>query len=173
MRIVVLASALLFSSTLAVQEPGDPHSDRLEDMVGAWQTDTVGGTSAHFTCERSPEDRALICDESISHPGGVEHVLGVYSPDSLPDRYVYIEVSARGAPLVPTRLLIADHVWIFGGDRLASDGSYHRTLHDFTAPTGTFFWRKESSRDGVHWTLERGGTGHRRRPLVPASHVRD
>jgi hypothetical protein len=173
MRVVLLASALLIRIPLAAQAVHAPVPDPLEDMVGTWQTDTVAGTAVHFACERSPEGRALICDETISRRGGVEHAIGVYAADSLPDRYVYFEVSGSGAPVPPMRVVIADHVWMFGGDHVAGDGSYHRTLHDYSAADGTFSWRKESSRDGMHWTVDRRGMVHRRRPLVPAAELRD
>jgi hypothetical protein len=172
-RMLSLISALLINTGLAAQVVSAPVTDLLEDMVGTWQTDTVAGTSVHYACERSPEGAALICDEAISRRGGVEHAIGVYVVDSLPDRYTYFEVSSGGPPAPPMRVVITGHIWTFGGDKVGEDGSYHRTLHDYTAANGTFSWRKESSRDGVHWTIDRRGTVHRQRPLVPAADARN
>jgi hypothetical protein len=162
-------AATLLATTLTAQTSIAPRPNPLDQLVGRWRSDTVAGTSMAYHCEPSPIGTGLICHETLSHPAGVERWVGVYLPDSASQAYLYYELAGTGRPTAPTRLTITNDVWTFGGTAPGPRGSYERTVHDFSARNGTFSWRKESSRDGVHWTLEQHGVVHRMRPLVQDS----
>jgi len=159
-------AATLLATALAAQTSVQPQPDPLDQLVGRWQSDTVAGASIAYHCEPSPIGPGLICHETLTRPAGVERWVGVYLPDSASQSYLYYELAGTERPTAPSRLTISHDVWTFGGTTPGPDGSYQRTVHDFSAHNGTFSWRKESSRDGVHWTPERGGIVRRKRPLV-------
>lgn len=156
---------MLGTSALRAQAPR-AEADPLADIVGTWQSDTVGGTSALSVCDWSPQERGVICEQTISTRGGVEHALSVFLPDST-GRYSYYGIYRSGHDASATTLEIAGHVWVYGGRARAADGLYHRTVNDFSARNGSYVWRQESSTDGVRWTVQRQGRASRRRPLVP------
>jgi hypothetical protein len=159
---VILALGLLFAPRAAAQ-------DRLEDLVGWWQSDTVAGASVQYACDRTPLARAVVCEETLMRAGrgGAEQKVVVFTADSSSGWGFSYDLSGEKAP--PTRVLlrIVDHVWTFGDTAPTRDRAYHRTFYDFSTRDGTFSWREESSRDGRRWTVDRAGTAHQTRPLVP------
>ena len=150
-----LVIALLVSDAIVAQVPMRDR-DGLEDIVGTWQSDTTHGVSALSTCRRSPQQRAVICEQTITTPQGVRSVVNVFLVDSARRRYAYYGISRPGedAPAVP--LQIRDHIWTYGGLGKAEDSLYHRTVNDFSG-RDAYVWRQESSPDAFHWTVQRQG----------------
>lgn len=157
---------MLGTSALRAQTPA-AGADPLSDIVGTWQSDTVGGTSALSVCDWSPLERGVVCEQIITTPGGVEHAVSVFLPDSTGRRYSYYGIYGSGHDASATTLEIRGHVWVYGGLTRAGDGLYHHTVNDFSAHNGSYVWRQESSPDGVQWTVLQEGRASRRRPLVP------
>ena len=142
------------------------HAELLADIVGTWQSDTVGGTSARSVCDWSPLKGGVICEQTITGPAGrVTHTLNVFLPDSADHLFMYYGIVAPGEDVPATALDIHGHVWVYGGRRRGPDSLYHRTVNDFTAHDGSYVWRQESSADGVQWTVQRKGRAVRQRPL--------
>jgi len=127
----------------------------LNDIVGVWQSDTVGGVWALSSCAASPQGDAVICEQQIATPTGARHALNAFMIDSSAHRYVYYGINRPGSVIQPVPLSIANHVWVYGGGR-ESDGTYYRTVNDFSAGD-SYVWRQETSRDSVHWTAGRHG----------------
>lgn len=153
--VAVCLGAVLIGEPLWAQDVARA-SRQLEDIIGTWHSDTVGGVSAVSVCGWSPQGRSVICEQTITTPAGVRSALNVFSVDSARQRFVYYGIARPGAEVRPTPLTIADHLWIYGGG-LGEDSLYHRTVNDFSGGGGFYVWRQESSRDGVHWTTQRQG----------------
>lgn len=128
----------------------------LSDIVGEWQSDTVGGNSARSTCSRSPQGAAVICEQTIATEQGTRHAVNVYASDDAGGHYYY-GIAEPGEAITATRLEITAHVWVYGGAVAAANGMYYRTVNDFS-PMGRYTWRTESSPDRVHWTITRQGS---------------
>ena len=152
---LTLVIALLTSDASVAQVPMRDR-DGLEDIVGTWQSDTAHGVSALSTCRRSPQQRAVICEQTITTPLGVRSAVNVFLVDSARRRYAYYGISRPGedTPAVPLQIL--DHIWTYGGRGKAEDSLYHRTVNDFSVK-GAYVWRQESSPDAIHWTVQRQG----------------
>lgn len=154
----------MFAAGWGGQATAPQRENPLADLVGRWQSDTVAGTSIAYDCELAPGP-ALVCEEALTRRNTVERWLGVYVPDSQPHRYAYYEI-AGGRTASPAPVTMDAHVWVFGGTTRGADGTFRRSVHDYTARNGTFIGLKESSADGVHWTVERRSVVRRKRPLV-------
>ena len=165
MRVIRLASLaaalapLVGARPLAVASPGRA---ALDDIVGTWVSDTTGGIWARSTCAATPQGGAVVCEQTIMMPAGVRHAVNLFMVDSTDGRYVYYGVNQPGQTVQPTPLAIANHVWIYGGTVKAPDGTYYRTVNDFTA-RDSYTWRAESSRDGMQWTAGPHGRSVRQR----------
>lgn len=149
--IAAIVTALAWHTAIA-QPSQHPHAERssLNDVVGVWRSDTVGGAWARSVCAPSPLGAAVICEQDIHTPGGARHAVNMFLVDSVARRYVYYGVTQPGEVIRAVPLAIADHVWAYGGGERDDDGLYHRTINDFSSP-GSYLWRQESSRDGVNW----------------------
>ncbi len=159
--------ALLFcvaTVARAQSAPAAPEPAALDAIVGTWQSDTVGGVWALSACARSPQGTAVVCEQTITAPDGVHHAVNVFAVDSAAGRYAYYGITRPGAPVRAVPLAIAGRVWIYGGLQPAPDSVYYRTVNDFSGGPGGYTWRAESSRDGVHWTVQAQGREVRRRP---------
>ena len=133
-----------------------PDRVALNDIVGTWQSDTVGGTSARSVCAASPGGMAVICEQRIFSPTGARTAVNIFMVDSAANRYAYYGINQVGTPIRPAELAISDHIWIYGGNPKGADGKYSRTVNDFSAGTW-YVWRVETSADGVNWTTVRQG----------------
>lgn len=157
---------MLGASALRAQAPGSG-ADLLADIVGTWQSDTVGGRSALSVCDWSPQEHGVICEQTLTTPAGLRHALSVFLPDSTGRQFIYYGIYQPGQDAPATSLEITGHVWIYGGMSRSPDGMFYRTVNDFTAHNGSYVWRQESSHDGVQWTVGPEGRAVRKRPLVP------
>ena len=165
MRKTVWLLVVLSPAGLRAQQSG---VEPLADIVGTWQSDTVGGTSARSVCDWSPAQGGVICEQTITGPvGRVTHALNVFLPDAADHLFMYYGIVEPGEDVPATALDIHGHVWVYGGRRRGPDGLYHRTVNDFTAHDGSYVWRQESSPDGARWTVQRKGRAVRERS--PAS----
>lgn len=153
----------MVAAGLSAQATRPRGENPLADLVGRWQSDTVAGTSIAYDCELAPGS-TLVCTEGLTRAGTVQQWVGVYVPDSQPHRYRYYEIAGGAAS--PAPVTVADHIWVFGSNTRDADGLYHRSVHDYTQRNGTFLGLKETSPDGVHWTVERRSVVRRTRPLV-------
>ena len=153
------AIALAFATATFQHRPfGDPAP--LASIVGEWQSDTVGGTSARSACTWSPQHGAVICEQRISAPTGVTTAVNVFAPDSADGEFVLYVLSRPGSTMQPVAFSIRGHHWYYGGRKPERDGRYYRTVNDFTR-ADVYLWRQESSADGKEW--EAGVHGQSRR----------
>ncbi|HKV52780.1 MAG TPA: hypothetical protein VJO52_16415 [Gemmatimonadaceae bacterium] len=157
--LLVLAAA---AATLNAQARQAPSRAALDDIVGVWQSDTVGGVSARSVCSPSPLGAAVICEQLVSSARGIQRALNFFVVDSAAGRYAHYVLGASRDLSPPTPVAIAKHVWTYGGHERSSDGNYYRTINDFS-PHDSYTWRQESSRDGVHWAVIRHGRSIRER----------
>ncbi len=153
--------AVTFASNRLLAQAPDPAA--LDAIVGTWQSDTVGGAWALSACARSPQGTAVVCEQTITLPDGVHHAVNVFTVDSAAGRYAYYGITRPGAPVRAVPLAIAGRVWTYGGLEPAPDSVYYRTVNDFSGGPGGYTWRAESSRDGVHWTVQAHGRETRAR----------
>jgi hypothetical protein len=135
----------------------------LADIVGTWQSDTIGGSAARSVCTWSPQGRGVICEQTITTPSGIRHTLNAFVSDSENQTFFYYGISQPGEDVPATLLEISGHIWTYGGRRKAPDGLYHHTVNDFTATNGYYVWRQEISHDGINWTVQRQGRAIRQR----------
>ena len=166
MRTSMVVAAILVAGVrpaAAQSAASGPDPAALDAIVGTWQSDTVGGAWALSTCARSPQGGAVICEQTITTPGGVRHAVNVFAVDSAAGRYAYYGIVQPGAPVRPVPLAIAGRVWTYGGLEPAPDSLYHRTINDFSGGPGGYTWRAESSRDGLNWVVQVQGRATRRR----------
>lgn len=161
--LIIGVAAMFLAAGLGAQATATQRENPLADLVGRWQSDTVAGTSIAYNCELAPGS-TLVCTEALTRAGLVEQWLGVYVPDSQPRRFLYYEIA--GGTASPSPVTVDDHIWIFGSDTRDADGLYHRSVHDYTSRNGTFLGLKETSTDGIRWTVERRSVVRRKRPLV-------
>jgi len=154
---------LVLAPSLLNAQVSNAASEPLADIVGTWQSDTVGGTTARSVCVWSPQGRGVICEQAITTPGGIRHTLNAFVADSGNQNFFYYGISQPGEDVPATFLEIRGHVWVYGGRRKASDGLYHHTINDFTAMNGSYVWRQEFSRDGIQWTVQRQGRAVKQR----------
>lgn len=161
-HVALLAAAL--APLVGATSPTTRAPDRaaLDDIVGTWLSDTTDGIWARSSCAPSPQSAAVVCEQTIMTPAGVRHAVNLFLVDSAAGRYVYYGVTEPGKTIQPTRLVIENHVWTYGGDQKAPDGIYYRTVNDFTA-RDSYTWRLETSRDGARWTAGRHGRSVRSR----------
>ncbi len=129
-------------------------------LAGTWQSDTVNGVSALSRCGWTPAGGALVCEQTITMPDGERHALNFFMPDSSGRRYVFYVLQRPGDPLRPVPLTINGRIWVYGGLEAGPDGTWHRTVNDFTAGS-TYTWRQESSSDGTHWIAGTQGRARR------------
>lgn len=136
--------------------PIAPSTRPLQDIVGEWQSDTVGGSSARSTCQWSPQRNAVICEQTITSTQSVRHTVNVYTTDIATGNHYYYGIVRPGDSIAATRLQISGHVWTYGGEQAAPNGTYYRTINDFSS-VGRYTWRTEASSDRANWTVVREG----------------
>lgn len=154
--------ALCLSASVEAQTTtrgGSHPGAQLHDIVGTWQSDTVGGVSALSACAPSPDGESVICDQLISSAAGVQHAMSFFIPDSA-GAFVFYNLARPGTTMRPVKLVITNHAWTYGGTERSDDGRFYRTVNVFSGGA-TYAWRQESSADGITWVT--GVQGHSRR----------
>jgi hypothetical protein len=134
----------------------------LDDIVGAWQSDTTGGTSALSRCVWTPAHGAVLCEQDILTPDGALHAQNLFTFDPATGRYFLYTLSHPGDPMPPVPFTIANHVWTYGGQRAGGDGVTRRTINDFST-AGMYSWRQESTANGREWSAGAHGQSKRLR----------
>ena len=150
-----LAVVMISGAAIAHRSPGalameDARS--LGAIVGRWQSDTTGGTSALSDCAWTPQKGAVICEQTIASPTGVRRALDLYAFDSTAHKFAFYVLGTPGDAMQPIDFAVDGTTWTYGGRVRAPNGNYNRTINDFSA-TGSYTWRAESSPDGEHWTV--------------------
>jgi hypothetical protein len=128
-----------------------PGVDALGDIVGAWQSDTTNGMSALSICTWTPQHGAVLCEQTITTPGGARHALSLFTFEAGAGKFVFYTLGQPGDAMRPVPLAIDRHIWIYGGQTKDANGAFSRTVNDFTAKD-SYTWRLESSTDGERWT---------------------
>lgn len=148
----IVVALLVSTRSLSGQGPA-----ALDPIVGRWQSDTTNGSSALSDCRRTPQGGAVLCEQTVTTPGGIRHVEGLFTFDPATSHYfLYVEGSPEDT-LKPVPIAIAGKVWTYGGVAPAPNGKWWRTINDF--PGGSSYtWRLESSDDGTTWTRVMGGS---------------
>ena len=126
--------------------------ESLGAIVGRWQSDTTGGTSALSDCAWTPQHAAVICEQIITSPTGVRRALDLYTYDSTSNRFAFYVLGRPGESMQPIDFAVDGTTWTYGGRVRAPNGSYNRTINDFSA-SDSYTWRAETSSDGEHWTV--------------------
>jgi hypothetical protein len=147
---------------LAAQRPaiGRRESLPLGAIVGVWQSNVVDGHSARSNCAWSPDGNAVICEQAITSPQGVQHALNFFTRDPRNDRFVFYVLGNPGDTIRPVRLTIDGAVWTYGGEAPGPDGKTWRTINDFSKP-GEYTWKAEMSADGTVWKTMAEGRSDR------------
>ncbi|HKW02736.1 MAG TPA: serine hydrolase domain-containing protein [Vicinamibacterales bacterium] len=128
-----------------------PGANALGAIVGTWQSDVTNGTSARSACAWTPQHAAVVCDQTVTTPQGVQHATNLYSYDPASGRYVYYGLNRVGDVVNPVPLTIEGAIWTYGGQSAGPDGVTYRTINDFSAGT-SYTWKRQSTRDGTTWT---------------------
>lgn len=150
-----LAVVLMSSSAIAHRSPR--LTATIEDaralgaIVGRWQSDTTGGTSALSDCAWTPQRGAVICEQTITSPAGVRRALDLYTFDSTAHKFAFYVLGKPGDTMQPIDFAVDGTTWTYGGRVRAPNGNYNRTINDFSAGE-SYTWRAESSPDGERWT---------------------
>lgn len=156
--VVVLALAVASIAAWAVGRRSPRMMASAEDVqslgavVGRWQSDTTGGTSALSECAWTPQRGAVICEQTITSPGGVRRALDLYTFDSTAHQFVFYVLGKAGDAMQPIDFAVEGKIWTYGGRARAPNGNYNRTINDFSA-SDSYTWSAESSPDGEHWTV--------------------
>ena len=155
-------TAIAMAASMSAQTPAPPRGvEALGAIVGVWQSDVTGGVSALSSCAWTPQHSAVVCDQTVMTPEGVQHATNLYEYDPATDRYAYYGVTHVGDTLSPVPLTIAGPIWTYGGQTAGPDGVTYRTINDFSG--GSFYtWRRESSRDGKTWTVVAQGRSEKK-----------
>jgi hypothetical protein len=125
--------------------------EALSDIVGTWQSDTTNGTSALSTCAWTPQHGAVICEQTLTTPNGVHRALNMFTFEPAAGKFFFYVLGQPGDEMRAVSLAIERHVWIYGGQTRGPNGSYSRTVNDFTAKD-SYSWQVETSSDGERWT---------------------
>ena len=128
-----------------------PGVDALGDIVGTWQSDTTNGMSALSSCAWTPQHGAVLCEQTITTPGGPRRALSLFTFDAGAGKFVFYTLGQPSDAMRPVPLTIDRHIWIYGGQTKDPNGAFSRTVNDFTAKD-SYTWRLESSTDGERWT---------------------
>ena len=158
--IVPLRSPAPAHSSLSLARGAAQGVEALGAIVGVWQSDTTDGNSALSSCAWTPQRGAVLCEQTITTPGGERHALNLFTFNSTTGSYSFYVLGQPGDPMRPVALAIKGKIWIYGGQAPGPDGRTYRTVNDFSAP-GSYTWRQESSSGGEQWTA--GAHGQSRR----------
>ena len=137
-------------------------ADALGALVGVWQSDTTNGNSALSSCAWTPQRGAVLCEQTITTPGGERHALNLFTFNTGTGSYSFYILGQPGDPMRPVALTIKGKIWIYGGQSPDPDGRTNRTVNDFSAGS-SYTWRQESSSNGAQWT----GGAHGQSRRVP------
>src|SRR5881628_2204831 len=67
----------------------DQRAHALDAIVGEWQSDTTGGTSARTTCGWTPAKLSVICEQLLDTRRGIQRVQNFYTFDAATGRYFF------------------------------------------------------------------------------------
>jgi len=151
MRVILSLGVTLGIGLMSIGASPAPGIDALGDIVGVWQSDTTNGTSALSGCAWTAQHGAVLCEQTITTPGGVRHALSLFTFDAAAEKFVFYTLGQPGDAMRPVPLTIDRHIWIYGGQARDANGNWSRTVNDFTAKD-SYAWRLESSTDGERWT---------------------
>jgi hypothetical protein len=101
-----------------------------------------------------------VCEQTIATPNGPRHALNVFTFDPRAVKFFFYVLGQPGDAMRPVPLAIDKHIWTYGGQTRDANGSYSRTVNDFTAKD-SYSWRAATSPDGERWTA--GAHGRSRR----------
>ena len=139
----------LAATPLAAQQAASSatESRALAPIVGVWQSDVVDGHAARSNCAWSPDGAAVICEQAITSPQGIQHALNFFTRDPRGGRFVFYVLNDPGDTIRPVPLSIDGAVWTYGGGVPGPDGKTWRTINDFSKP-GAYTWKAQMSADG-------------------------
>lgn len=156
--VVAILSLCIAPGMTAQSAPGG--ADALSPIVGEWQSDTTDGNSARSSCIRTPQGGAVLCEQTITTPGGVRHVQDLFTWDPASSHYFLYVLQAPGDTVTPLPVSISGSTWTYGGTAPGANGRWWRTINEFGAKD-SYGWRLESSSDGKSWTRVMGGMSRR------------
>lgn len=160
--VVAIAAMFAAACSSAASPQGMRGPEALTAIVGVWQSDTTNGTSAISNCVWTPERGAVLCEQRLTTPDGEHRALDLFTFDPAGSRYALYVISRPGEAASPVALSIDGSTWVYGGKEPNPDGTYYRTVNDFSKP-GSYTWRQESSRDGKMWSAGAHGNSKRLR----------
>jgi hypothetical protein len=139
---------------------GSRDAKPLSAIVGVWQSNVVEGRSARSNCAWSPDGGAVICEQAITSPEGVQHALNFFTRDPRSGRFVFYVIGNPGDTIRPVPLTIDGAVWTYGGQTAGPNGQTWRTINDFSK-SGEYTWKAQKSTDGKTWTTTAQGRSER------------
>ena len=140
--------------------PGRRESQPLSAIVGVWQSNAVNGVSARSNCAWSPDGAAVICEQAVTTPQGVQHALNFFMPDPRSGGFAFYVLNNPGDTIRPVPLTIDGAVWTYGGQHADPNGQTWRTINDFSKP-GEYTWKAQVSADGKIWKTNAEGRSER------------
>lgn len=156
---VIAAMAAVAIPTAPSHHPR-PDIEALSQLVGEWQTDTVGGVSARSSCAWTAWRLAVLCEQRIDGLPGAPTALNFFTADAAGTGFALYVLSRSGSVITPIAIVMNGAEWRYGGSSQASDGRWYRTVNDFRNPD-SYTWRQETSLDGKQWTAGPHGRSRR------------
>ena len=120
----------------------------------------AGSVKSKGDCEWSPQERYMVCEQTIADSGGTHGQLTVFAPTDKPDEVRYATLNGSDAPSSGI-VSIHDNAWTFSGEHTqAGVTTSIRTTNTFAGDEEKF--RVEYSQDhGSHWTTMLDGEQQR------------
>lgn len=160
--------AIALQLPAAAQTP-KPATSPVTVFLGKWEGggtffDTklskAGTVKSNGDCEWSPQNRYMVCEQTITDSNGRHGQLTVFAPTDKPDEVRYATLNGTDAPSSGI-VSIHDNVWTFSGEHTREGVTTTiRTTNTFDGDAEKF--RVEYSQDhGAHWTTMLDGEQHR------------
>ena len=163
MRSVLLTCTLLLTACTAFAQNAD--TAPLTALVGHWEgggtfnktaMSEAGAVKSTTDCAWSPQQRYLVCEQTITQDKTISAQLAIYTPSAGQD-FRFYRVSGSGNPYAG-KVTIKGSTWVY--DDVVNDGKTEiRTTNTFTGDEEVF--KTEFSTDGGPWTTMLEGKLHR------------
>jgi hypothetical protein len=157
-----IAIVLLTAPLLLAQQAAKSSSshDGLSAFVGHWQGSSntretkmskPDTTNSVADCRWSPQQRALICEQTITDSQGKHSQFTIFMPNDSGSDYSFYTITAPGRRAYLGGLTIHDNVWTYGPPPDAkNDLPLFRTTNTFTGDLEVS--KTEFTEDGKEWT---------------------
>lgn len=165
---LIIAAAASLQLNALQAAPADPQAatKKLAVFLGKWQTEaTINGekASSELDCRWSPKNNFLVCEQTVSLPGGQQQKqLTVYAYNAKDGNYTFSTFSNPGEKPSSGSVVINGNVWTYAFS-FSADGktTLIKTINEFTAPGAENFKTEVSTDGGATWKIILQGIGRR------------